>query len=145
MVEASGTVKLLALERGRDGGLYCPTYQHPALKFDKQLNRQENAHPTSLRFQETLHGLHIFAIDLYGKLIVKTVVKDRYPAIPPVPIERQELPSDAPARELDTHTVHRTESNRTIHQLEDSQAPNGNAASPDPQLTRTSTRRTQDG
>jgi len=145
VLEASGKVRLLALDRGRDGGLHCPTYQNAALKFDKQLSKQESTHPTSLRFQETLEGLHIFAIDLYGKLIVKTVMRGTYPPIRPVPTGLQELSAVAQAQELGTQTVIRTEINQIIHQLEDSQAPNGNAPPQDPQLTRTSTRRTQDG
>jgi hypothetical protein len=64
---------------------------------------------------------------LYGKLIVKTVMKGKYPPITaPIPFERLELPHFTP-----------------IYQLEDSVAPNRNTPPPDPQPTRPSTRRIQ--
>jgi hypothetical protein len=139
VLEASGRVRLLRLDRGRDGGLRCHTSQHLALEFGKQLSRQESAPPTSLRFQETLSGLHIFAIDLYGKLIVKTVMRGAYP--PPttlLPLAAQELHSFPLTVELDVHPVRRTAGNQIIYQLEDSVAPNHNTLPPDSQPTRTS-------
>jgi hypothetical protein len=132
VLEASGRVRLLRLDRGRDGGLRCHASQHPALEFGKRLSRQESAPPTSLKFQETLRGLHIFAIDLYGNLIVKTVMKGAYP--PPttlIPLAPQELPPFRPRAELDSQPVLRTAGNQVIYQLEDSAVPNRNAPPPD--------------
>lgn len=126
VLEASGKVKLLRLDRGRDGGLYCHSSQHRALEFGKKLSRQEIAPPTSLKFQETLHGVHIFAIDLHGKLIVKTVVKDAYPP--------HELDSSTQTVELaelgDSRPIFRPAGNHITHQLEDSVAPNRYAPTP---------------
>jgi hypothetical protein len=93
VLEDSGTVRLFSMKSGgRDGGLRCRPNQHSALEFDTKLSRQESAPPTSLRFQETLRALHLFAVDLHGKLIVKTVMKGAYPPlITPTPTSIYEL------------------------------------------------------
>lgn len=144
VLEASGSVRLLGLDRGIDGGLCCHAPQHPVLELDGRLSRQERAPPTSLRFQETLRGLHIFAIDLRGKLIVKTLMKGAYPPLTtPIALEPLELPSFSPRVELDPRRVLQTTDFQPIHQLEDSVAPDNNASSPDPQPTRHSARRIQ--
>jgi hypothetical protein len=139
VLETSGIVRLLRLDRGRDGGLRCHTSEHAALKFDERLSRQESAAPTSLKFQETLSGLHLFAIDLYGKLIVKTVMKGAYPPlITSLPLAAQELDPSPLRAELGSQPVLRTPGNQIIYQLEDSVAPNRNAHPPHSQHTRTS-------
>lgn len=134
VLEASGRVRLLRLDKEIDGGLCCHASQDPVLEFNNQLCPQDSAPPTSLRFQETLRGLQIFAIDRRGKLIVKTLTKCAYPPLAtPIPLEPPELPSSS-ATQLDSHP---------IHQLEDLAAPDHNASPPDPQAVRHSPRRVQ--
>jgi hypothetical protein len=126
VLEASGTVRLFAVESGRDGGLRCRTFQHPVLKFDTKLSRQESAPPTSLRFQETMRALHLFAVDLHGKLIVKTVMKGAYPPlITRIPTGIFELGHFPPTLELHSESL------------------NPDAPPSDAQPTGTSTTRTQ--
>jgi hypothetical protein len=89
-----------------------------------------------------LRGLHLFAFDLYGKLIVKTVVKGKYPpTTAPIPFTPIELPHFTRIVELDPCSVLPTTGNQTIYQLEDSVVPNRNTPPPDTQPRDPPTRR----
>lgn len=128
VLESSGRVKLFRLDREISGGLCCHALQDSVLEIKHRLFPQDSAPPTSLRFQETLGGLRIFAIDRRGKLIVKTLTEWAYPPLTtPEGPKLPELPSK-PGTQLDS---------KVIYQLEDSAAPAHNATPPDPQTMRT--------
>jgi len=142
VLEASGRVRLLALDRGTDGGVCCLTSEIAALKINERLSPQESAPLTSLRFQGSSRGLYLFALDLHGKLIVKPVTRGQYPPptlfIPPGP---HLLSSSTSVVEL-AGTEFSMAGNRII-QLPDSEAPNRNAPPSDPRPARASTWRAQ--
>jgi len=108
ILEASGRVKLLSLDGNRDGGLCCHASKNP-MNLKIRLSRQDRAHPTSLRFQESSEGLRIFAVDRHGELIVKTLTDGPYP--PPArggidELEGTELGPRVPELETLTTPVH---------------------------------------